>query len=470
MYKQLSILGLLLILPLAASAANFDRLVKDILPQGTMYNATRSAMIKEQQAGHMIGGSLVVKTAADPQLQLVSATAPSMNIGGLPCGAQIELMGGSLSMISGAELANYLKKLPQSSATYGAIMSIKTACPQCENLLEFLDAKADWLNSLAMNKCHAMQALMDPIFPKKAAKSEALRQSKMVLTGGGRDMTDFQSKSKRDDGSDPTRGIPELEGQLGDNFNLVWKALRKKVSEARTDATELKELLMSISGTVVSQKDASGRFKLRHLKSLVNRDLIKQMIGADGIDSDKIKLYKCDEVEACLQPEIKEQQITQGALFFWRVQKIVSSIVEKIFVNNGSLTAEEETIIALSSEQLILKIEMDLATYSEKNNVVSNQTEYIEALSYEVITSYLQSLLVEVQEAISELQDIQMSDKAQFKSFEEDTRQTMILISKAKTEAFGRYDLIAKSRERLKRDMKYFDQSFEAYFSHQKDN
>jgi hypothetical protein len=450
-----------------AQAANFDRLVKDIFPQGTMHNATRSAMVKEQQAGHMIGGSLVVKTPAEPKLQLINATAPSMQLGGLPCGAQIELLGGSLSMVTGAQLMNYLKRLPNDAATYGAMMAIKTLCPQCGNLIEFLDSKADWLNQLAINKCHAMQALMDPVFPKQAAKAEALRQSRMVLSGTGKDMTDFQTKSKRDDGSDPTQGFAELEQQVGDNYNLVWKALAKKVDASSADGTELKELLMSISGTVISQKIAPGKLVVHHVKSLVNRDLIKQLIGSEGVDSDRIKLYKCDETTACLKPKAVEQKVAQGSFLFARIQKIVESIVNKVQANQGSLTAEEETIIALSSEQLLLKIEMDLATFSGHNNVVSNQVEYIEALSYEVVTSYLQTLLLEVQEAINELRDVQLADHSKFKAFEEDTRQTMRLISQAKTEAFGRYDLIAKSRDRLKRDIRSFDQDFEAYFSTQ---
>jgi septal ring factor EnvC (AmiA/AmiB activator) len=163
----------------------------------------------------------------------------------------------------------------------------------------------------------------------------------------------------------------------------------------------------------------------------------------------------------------KEKAIRKGAFLFQRVQKIVASIVDKILANDGALTAEEETIIALSSEQLILKIEMDLATYSGKNNVISNQTEYIEALSFDVVTYYLQALLTEVQEAVGELSHAQVADAKKFEAFEQDTRETMRMLSGARIEARGRYELIANSKERLRRDVDYFDRNFESFIGSQ---
>ncbi len=366
-------------------------------------------------------------------------------------------------MVSGAELMNYLKSLPQTAATYGAMMAIKSLCPQCQDLLEWLDGKADWLNKMSFDKCQTMQSLMDPMFPKENAKSEGIRQSKMVLTGGGKDMADFQKKSKEDTG-DATEGVKELESQLGENYNIVWKALSKKISEEREeDAKELKELLMSISGTIIGSKGEDRKPQVKHLKSLINRDLLAQFVGAEGVDSETIRLYTCDEADKCLNPTAKAQRVRKGMFLFQRIQKIVASIVDKVLANSGELTAEEETVVALSSEQLILKIEMDLATYSGKHNVISNQLEYVEALSFDVVTGYLQTLLVEVQEAVGELSHAQIADAKKFESFEQETREVMRMLSQARVEARGRYDLIASSKDRLKRDVDFFNKSFESF-------
>ena len=81
----------------------------------------------------------------------------------------------------------------------------------------------------------------------------------------------------------------------------MWKALSKKVDG---DNKDIKELLMSISGTVIGTKDAEGRHSVIHKKSLVNKDLIKDFMGVGADGSDKIKLYTCDETTKCLKPRI----------------------------------------------------------------------------------------------------------------------------------------------------------------------
>lgn len=464
MFQLIAILiSMSLLLVPTTSLAGFNDLVKDVFPSGTMSNTTRSAIVHEQAAGHYMGGSVIIKTPADTGLQIVQAQAPSCKLGGLPCGAQIELMGGALSMVSGKQLMEYLKSLPASAATYAAMMAVKTMCPQCNQLLEYLDGKADWLNQMSFDKCKLIQDTIDPFFPKENAKAEALRQSERVLTGNGRDMADIQQKSKKDNGN-ATGDHPELESQLGENYNIVWKALAKKVGD-NEGGHDLKELLMSISGTIIGTKGADRKPQVQHLKSLVSRDLIKQFVGAEGMDSNSMRLYICDEGTHCLKPVAKDKKIKKGVFLFQRVQKLLTSIVGKILENNGVLTPEEETLVALSSEQLILKIEMDLATYADRMNVVDNQMEFVEALCFDVVTSYLQALLVEVQEAVGELSHAQMGDAKKFEAFEQDTRETMRMLSKARVEARGRYELIAASKQRLRQDVKYFNKSFEDFVS-----
>lgn len=84
----------------------------------------------------------------------------------------------------------------------------------------------------------------------------------MVLRGEGKDASDYSTRSKLDDGRDISDN-PELTSQLSGNFNLVWKALDKKASSS-ADGRELKELLMSISGTIIGTKDANGQASIMH--------------------------------------------------------------------------------------------------------------------------------------------------------------------------------------------------------------
>jgi hypothetical protein len=459
--KLLAIL-FILIMPVTAFAG-LDTLVKNVFPSGTMSNVTKGVITKEQEGGHLTGGSVVIKTPANPGLQLLHVQAPSCKMGGLPCGAQFEILGGGISGVSGAELMNHLKGLVQNAVTYGGMMAIKTLCPQCQDLMEWLDAKADWINQMAKTDCDDMQKLVDGMASKMAASSRANRQADMVLKGEGKDAADYSTNSKKDDGRDVTK-TPELESQLGDNFNLVWKALAKKTS-SDSDGKDLKELLMSISGTIIGTKDQDGKPSVVHKKSLINKDLIKDFMGVGGSGSNKVKLYKCDEADKCLKPAINEASISKDSVLFDKVAKLIEQIVEKVYINQGDLTNEEETLVSLSSMPLITKIEMDLGIYSNKANVALNQTEFIEALCFDVVTSYLSLLLQEVQEAVGELAFAQIADGEAFKAFEAEARTTMRLLAEHKNAAFKRYDTIAQSKARLHQDRRFFNQKFEDFFN-----
>ena len=450
------------------SFAGLDTLVKNVFPSGTMSNVTKGAITREQEGGHLTGGSVVIKTPANPGLQLLHVQAPSCKMGGLPCGAQFEMFGGGISMISGAELMNHLKGLVQNAVTYGGMMAIKTLCPQCQDLMEWLDAKADWINQMAKTDCEDMAKLVDGMASKMAASSRANRQADMVLNGEGKDAADITKNSKKEDGRDVTKN-PDLESQLGDNYNLVWKALAKKKS-SDGEGRGLKELLMSISGTIIGTKDTDGKASVIHKKSLINKDLIKDFMGVGGNGSNKLKLYKCDEVEKCLKPTIEEAKIEEDSVLFNKVAKLIKQIIEKIYLNDGDLTGEEETLVSLSSMPIITKIEMDLGIYSNKENVALNQNEFIEALCFDVVTSYLSFLLQEVQEAVGELAFAQLADGETFKAFEAEARSTMRLLAEHKNAAFKRYDTIAQSKARLHQDRRFFNQKFEDFFnSHSQD-
>ena len=458
--------SIMLLLPTQSLAA-LDTLIKNVFPSGTMSNVTKSAITREQEAGHLTGGSVIIKTPAEPGLQLVYAQAPSCKMGGLPCGAQFEILGGGVSIVSSAELMNHLKGLIQNAVTYGGMMAIKTLCPYCQDLMEWLDAKADWVNQMAKTDCEDMQRLVDGMASKMAASSRANRQADMVLTGQGKDAADYSTKSKQDDGRDITKN-PALESQLGDNFNLVWKALSKKAS-SNADSKELKELLMSISGTIIGIKVSGiegkhGTSTVIHKKSLINKDLIKDFMGVGASGSGKIKLYHCDEPEKCLNPTIVEKTINKDTVLFDRIATLIEQIVDKVYENEGELTAEEETLVSLSSMPLITKIEMDLGIYANKANVALNQTEFIEALCFDVTTSYLVILLQEVQQAVGELAFAQVADGEAFKAFDLEIRSTMRLLAEQKSAAFKRYDTIAQSKARLQQDIRFFNQKFEDFF------
>lgn len=431
-----------------------------------MSNITKNAIVNEQSAGHVMGGSVIIKTPAEPGLQLIQAKAPSCKLGGLPCGVQFEMLGGGMSIVSSEELGRHIKSMAQNTAAYGMMMLVKTMCPQCETLMTWLDGKADWINNMAKTDCEDMAKLADGMLGKITAGSRATRQSALVTRGDGKDMADVGKKSKRDT-EDPTGGLPEFESLLGDHYNLVWKALAKKAPASGAN-NSLKETLMSISGTIIGRKDAEGRRSVAHLRSLVNKEMIEEFVGArrSGGKSE-ISLYVCDEGTNCLAPVVEQVGYSAKDSFMGRVQELLGSITKKIQEDKGEFTEEENTLIALSSLSLITKIELDLSTHSSTADALVAQGEFVEALCYDVATSYLAKLLQEVQTAVGELQYSQIADSGVFSKFDNETRETMQALARAKHDAFKRYDIIAETKARIRQEISYFEHKFEEFCSNQ---
>ena len=186
---------------------------------------------------------------------------------------------------------------------------------------------------------------------------------------------------------------------LGDNFNLVWKALNKKIDSAG-DGISFKELLMSISGTIIGKKDDEGRRSIMHKKTLVNKELIEEFIGVRSGNSD-VELYQCDETELCLSLIKTKTRLSAKDTLYGSIDEMLVSMVKKIKANSGDFTEEEENLIALSSVPLINKMQRELAANSDNAYLTVRMAEFVEALSYDVITNYLTKLLQQTSEAVS---------------------------------------------------------------------
>jgi len=189
--------------------------------------------------------------------------------------------------------------------------------------------------------------------------------------------------------------------------------------------------------------------------------------SAKSTDASKINLYSCDDKEKCLNPTIKPSTVDGKDSFLGRIGDLVMSIAQKIQKDVGPYTEQEETLIALSSLSLITRIELDLSNYSNIEHASIAQAEFVEALSFDVVTTYLTKLLQEVQAAVGELEFAQIADSGAFLKFDLETRETMRALRAAKNDAFRRYDLIAQTKARLKQEISYFEFKFEEFCSGQ---
>lgn len=453
---------LVLILTSSNSYAGIEKLINSVMPSSTMSNVTKSAIVQDQLAGHMVGGSVLLKSAPIEDLQLINFQAPTCKLGGLPCGAQLDLRGGALSFIKSAAMERFLKEIVQNVGGYAAIMAIKTICPQCENIMTYLEQMQRNINQFNINSCDMATQISNGVISRINKGAELTRQSDLVMSKGGSDMADIRDKAKTDS-SDPTKTNKELASLLGDSFNLVWKALTKKASSG-SDATSFKELLMSISGTIIGTKDAEGRRSISHKKSLVNKDLIEDFIGIRS-GNVMLELYQCDELNLCLLPKKAQTKLSAKDTLYGSINEMLVSMVKKIKANNGNFTEEEESLIALSSIPLTNKIQRELATNADSAYLTVRMAEFVESLCYDVITNYLTKLLQQTSEAVSELSYLQLADIGVFTSFEQEVNNTISFLVSSRENAFRRYNIIEQTKMRMLQEEKYFEMKFQEFMS-----
>ena len=454
-------IAILLILLPNMAFGGLDTMLKNVFPKGTMSNTTRGQIVRDQTSGHYSGGSMVMKAPADPRVQLLHVTPPSCALDGLPCGAQFELIGGGLSMLSSSALLKYLNKLPTAAPAYAGMLMIKEVSPQIQDLIAWMDNKADWLNEMSNLECKDMQNALDGLVNMASAKAKAGRQIALLDTGMGRDASDIQDKSRK--GTDDGKYNSErLKTQLGNDWNLVWMALEKKGLGSQDQDGSFRELLMSISGTIIGRLEGESR-SVKHLKSLISKDLIEDLIGLNREEEQEVELFKCNEKSQCLKPSKEKHKLQKKSLIYGQMKELLTSITEKVKANSGSFTKDEETLISISSVPLITRIQLDLETYANPGNSLTRQEEFIQALCFDVIISYLQELLYTVQEAVGELSHDQLGDREVFSAFERETSDIMRSLSQKRSDAFKRYDLLMNVRLNMGRELKNSDREFELY-------
>ena len=429
--------------------AGIEKIIKTLTPKGTMSNTTSTAIVHEQEAGHIMGGSVSISAPPLDDLHLLNMEAPTCRFGDV-CDDSMDLTAGGFSFAKGNALPKFLKQLANGAQTYGTILAVQTLCPQCENIMTWLQEAAQEVNAMVIEACPLKKIIAGGMKSAADAASDTIKQRFLLETGEKQDMTSLQTNSKKANSTldnESTGDLPELKSLLGDNFNLVWKALDERASIGA--GNELKEFLMTLSGTVIGKK-ASGVPSFSHKKSLINSDNLAKFIGIDE-DSTGLMIYRCDENKKCLNPVKRQSTVEQETTFKAKIIVLLTAIVKKVAADgDAELTAEEMTLVALSGTPLISKIEDDFVEYGGNlKAVIVAQHQGIDVICYEVVTKYLSQMLTEVREAVSELKYSQQGDIGAFTAFERQASETMKMLSQAKENAYNRHALIVNYQDRI---------------------
>ncbi len=427
---------------------------------GSMTSINKGAVISDQKAGYMTGGSIITRGPRPMELQPLGIQMPSIEFD--PCTGSGDLRWGGFSFIKGAEFAKYFKAVATSAGTYVAKMAIKQACPQCEDIMSYLETVARDINGMTFGQCEQGKAIAEGLMNKFNAASNQKCMTKSSIAKGGSDLHEATQKCQDNpDRYGETGDNEQLKSMLPDNFNLVWKALSHGSGEAPTG---MKEMIMSISGSIIVTKQ-NGVSTISTLSSLLEKeDLLEQYIGKPGSGSSKIKLYVCDENSKCLKPRAEEKTIdNRSESLYGKVETTLTSILNKIDDNKGELSDEEQALIEYSQIPIITLFEIELAQKNKDSvSLLAGNAEFVEVVCYDMVTNFMQKMLFEAKASVDNLQTAQLDNTA-IERFNNNIKSVQEILRDKKYHAMDKLQTIIAVKERLIKQQDVFEMGFSRF-------
>lgn len=381
---------------------------------GDSTNVTKPGHFTDQSGGYYTGGSFYSRTPAR-NAQIMNIQMPSFKAG---CGG-IDLFTGGLTYISSQELVKTLKSIGSAGKTYAFQLALQTVTPQIYNLLNELNALAQQINNMNINSCESAATIVGGVWPKSDASSRLLCQAMGTSNNKFEDWAQARQEcgktDDRDNPKDLNKKNTDFKDMLGDEFNLAWKALKKNSFLASDD--KLAEFFMSISGTIVSKKNANNKFEKHHYNSLAVQE---DWLGGFIEGGKQVKVYNCHDADECLNIGDSKVSIAQKSALKPKVESLLRSISNKIRTD-GKVTGEELALVN-STIIPIYKILSVQAAFREGAAPI-NIEQFSEAIAYDLLLKYLEDILDIVSTSIREIKKVQIDD-ASIESLRSEIRET----------------------------------------------
>ncbi|MSO14436.1 conjugal transfer protein TraH [Rickettsiales endosymbiont of Trichoplax sp. H2] len=433
------IIGIVLNVQIAgtAKAGIANELGKFYEKQGYNVNATGSAAYRSQSAGYYYGGRVV---ARNPSMTLTPfhLQAPYLRA---DCEG-IDAFMGSFQFIEMKQLVEMLKKIGKGATGYAFNLAMQTMVPQVYNTIQKLQDIAREINNFNINNCKAAATFLGGVLPVNETNSAYLCNRMGTTSNMFSDYSKARMKCGNEGERGKTLGNKEKKQQagfedvLGDEFNLVWKAIKSSKAGSVMD-NEVAELYMTITGTIIMKQDrksgktgddgAKGedtRLQPQTKDSLAkgNNDLIEAFMYGEkgrysgdekegGISTPTVPMvYQCTdghEEDKCLDVKEVQYKINKNDNgWVDKIHKLLDSIRSKI-KNREALDGKEQGLIEMTSIPILKIIGVEIA-YSKGSGVI-NITQFSEAIAYDMVIRYMEQVTDFVSQRLGELEKVQVS-------------------------------------------------------------
>lgn len=363
---------------------------------GFSSNTTSPHAYQGQQAGYYTGGSLNMRNQVR-DVQIMQVSLPSYRSG---CGG-IDIFGGSFSMLNADELMELMQNILNNAGAYAFTLALETATPELENIMNKWNNYLNFVNQSNINSCEMAESLVGGMWPKTRGAQQRICEDIGTSNGTFADWAAAKQGCGVDGGIDKALSQAKKDGRYKDlvldNGNIVWKAIQRHAF-LQSDS-ELAELFMSLSGTVVLTKAGDGTIQNKTYPALVeNNNLVKALL-----EGDKATIYRCDttDTDGCLSPkDDKDIYISKDNAFKSHVAKLLRSMADKIMTDKA--LSDEEIGLLQSTSLPIYKMLNVQAAYMKDGNL-PDVDQYADVIALDILYQYLHESLSLIKQSVAVL-------------------------------------------------------------------
>ena len=169
-----------------------------------------------------------------------------------------------------------------------------------------------------------------------------------------------------------------------------------------------------------------------------------------GATANKISLYQCDTEDKCLNPTVQNtKDFKPEQSMLKKIKDLLDSIADKIIQeNNGTATAltDSEKVLASNTSIPIIKL-ISLNAGLKGHSVTLTIEDYAEAVAFDYVTNYLDSMIDFVYKALGQLEHTQLEGEV-ISKFKDEVRYVQKLLASDRLKAYERLTTLISVKKR----------------------
>ena len=367
---------------------------------GTYSNINSPGHYKSQSVGVPTMGGMSWRAPTE-QTTFASVSLPSIEAG---CGG-IDLHLGGFSYVSGEEIEKLIGAISQNAKGFAVYLALSVIDSQVKNELSEMAEKIRELTAHSMDSCEAAKALVSSVASRIPEANKAACRELGMLSG---EYNDYVKGIARCDNDQTAKEINDLDPSGADappkptNINYGYEATQKYKGAVGADADlgaqQMREFMMSLTGTIIVNVDDDGTVTLSARPPIA---LDEKHLNA-FLNGGTIQVLKCVEPDECLEVTPSTTVLSPANAFAIRVQDTLLSISDKVGGRNSApYTTAEMAFI----DQTTLPVLSALEIMNDKSP--AHAEAYVASLSQlvgmELMISFVEQMLLKSRDGSMEI-------------------------------------------------------------------